>query len=132
MLVLPDGDNDHINWRVGVVVVLVLRHRLHGHADSRRHERRGLHNLRNRLLQDVRRLGDVHVLPDGHDDLDHGRNCRHVVLVLRHRLHGHAHGRRHKRHRLHCLPGGHDHNVGRLDGHLVVLVVRRWLLRHAD
>jgi hypothetical protein len=91
-----------------------------------------MHHLCYRHIQDIRRLGDVRTLPGGHDDHFRGRDGFLVVLVVRYRLHGHAHGRGHERRWLHGLPGGHDDRVRRLDRHLVLLVVRRGLLGNAD
>ena len=92
---MSGGHDDDICRLNSHHVVLVLRCGLLWHPNGRGRERRRLHNLRGRLLQDIRRLSDVRGLPDGHDDLDHGRDGVLVLLVLQHRLHGHADFRGH-------------------------------------
>ena len=100
---LPDGHDDLGRGLDGHHVVLVLRSGLHGHAHGRGLYRRWLHDLRGRILQGGCRLGVVRGLPDGHDDLGRGRDGRLIVLVLRRRLHGHAHGRGLHRRGLHSF-----------------------------
>ena len=68
---LPCGHNDLGRGLNGLHVVLILRHRLYGHALGRGHEQRGLLAVRDGHLQVRRRLLDVHSVPNWNDQQEY-------------------------------------------------------------